>query len=269
MTNTTSSILKLLFLGDVFGKPGRLALQHFVPTLRREYELDLVLANCENAANGRGISKRIIEELFACQIDFMTSGNHIFDMPEVFESLQEANSRILRPYNFALGSPGRGAGVITTASGVKVGVINLMGRLFMEPGVGLPFQAFDEAFLQIKSESDVVLLDFHAETTSEKKAMGWHVDGKVQLMVGTHTHVPTADESILPLGTAYITDLGMCGPHDSVIGMDKNIVLKRFRTGIPARFEPAEHDARLQGIYCEIDVVKKRARKIERIERRL
>lgn len=236
--------------------------------MREEYALDLVLANCENAANGRGVSKRVIDELLKCNIDFMTSGNHIFDASDGFEYLQNPNSKIIRPYNFAQGSPGRGVGVVEV-QGVRVGVMNLMGRLFMEPGVNLPFEAFDEAYRELKADSDIILLDFHAETTSEKKAMGWYVDGKIQLMVGTHTHVPTADECILPHGTGYVTDLGMCGPHDSVIGMDKNIVVKRLRTGIPQRMEPAEGDARLQGIYCEIDVAKKRAVKIERIERRL
>lgn len=246
-----------------------MALKKFVPELRAEYGLDLVLANCENATNGRGVSKTVIDELLKCEIDCMTSGNHIFDASDGFAYLQSPESKILRPYNFAQGSPGRGAMVVQTPMGVRVGVINIMGRLFMDPGVNLPFDAFDEAYRMIAPDSDIVILDMHAETTSEKKAFGWHVDGKVQLMVGTHTHVPTADECILPNGTAYITDLGMCGPHDSVIGMDKNIVLKRMRTGIPTRMEPAEHDARVQGVYCEIDVNKKRAVKIERIERRL
>lgn len=253
----------------MFGKPGRLALKKFVPELRAELGLDLVMVNCENATNGRGVSKTVIKELLSSEIDGMTSGNHIFDSSDGFEYLQNPESIILRPYNFAPGSPGRGSMVVHTKSGVRVGVINIMGRVFMEPGVNLPFDAFDEAYRMLQPDCDVVLLDFHAETTSEKKAMGWYVDGKVQLMVGTHTHVPTADECILPNGTAYITDLGMCGPHDSVIGMEKSIVIKRMRTGIPTRMEPAENDARVQGVYCEIDVQKKRAIKIERIERRL
>lgn len=261
--------VKLIYLGDVFGKPGRQALRVGIPEIKQKYNPDLIFANCENAAAGKGISKRVVKELFAAGVDFMTSGNHIFDCADGFEDLQNSQSRILRPYNFTANSPGRGVGVVETASGVKVGVINLMGRVFMEPGVDLPFDAFDRAYQELVGSADILILDFHAEATSEKKAMGWHVDGKVQLMVSTHTHVQTADEEILPEGTAYISDLGMCGPHDSIIGMKKEIVLKRMRTQIPSRFEPAEDDVRLHGIFCEIDVAKKRALTIERIQKKI
>ena len=264
-----SNRLRLLFLGDIFGEPGRRAVETFVPILREELQLDLVLANCENAAKGRGISKRLAAEIQRSGVDFMTSGNHVYGVFDSWNFLNESDCPVLRPYNFHSSSPGRGVGVVTAKNGVKVGVANLMGRIFMEPGVDLPFQAFDQAYLELQNECDVMVLDFHAETTSEKRAMGWHVDGRVQLMVGTHTHVQTADEEILPQGTAYITDLGMCGPYDSVIGMKKEVILKRFRNQLPGRFDVASGDVRLCGVFCEIDVAKKRAVKIERICKRM
>jgi len=267
--NRNANILRLLFLGDIFGEPGRRAVKRFVPELREKLSLDLVLANCENAANGRGISKRLADEVFSSGVDFMTSGNHIFAIHDSYPFLNEPNCRVLRPYNFSSTSPGRGVGIVTAANGVRVGVINLMGRVYMEPGVDLPFGRFDDALLELKSECDVAVLDFHAEASAEKRAMGWHVDGRIQLCVGTHTHVQTADEEILPKGTAYITDLGMCGPYDSVIGMNKETVLKRFRQQIPGRFDVADGDVRLCGIVCEIDVLRKRAVSIERICERL
>lgn len=265
MNEKSQNHFRLLFLGDIFGEPGRRAAKHFVPELKERYNLDLVLANCENAANGRGVSKRIAHQLFESGIDFMTSGNHIYHVHDSWPFLDEQDCKILRPYNYASSSPGKGVGVVEAKNGVKVGVINLMGRVFMEPGVNLPFQSFDEALMEIQSEADLIVLDFHAETTAEKRAMGWHVDGRIQLFVGTHTHVQTADEEILPNGTAYITDLGMCGPYDSVIGMDKNIVLKRFRNQLSGRFEVASGDVRLCGIVCDIDLNTKKAIHIERV----
>lgn len=264
-----SDLLNVLFLGDIFGEPGRRAVKNFVPKLKEKYNLHLVLANCENAANGRGVSSRMMNELQSYGIDFMTSGNHIYYVHESYTRLNEKDCPVLRPYNYSSSSPGRGVGVVTSSNGVRVGVMNIMGRVFMEPGVDLPFQAFDQAYLELLSESDVMILDFHAETTAEKRAMGWHVDGKIQLMVGTHTHVQTADEEILHEGTGYITDLGMCGPYDSVIGMKKEIVLKRMRNQLPGRFEVAQNDIRLCGVFCQIDVTKKKAVKIERVCERL
>lgn len=263
------AIVKLIYLGDIFGEPGRRAVKHFIPKLRDELDLDLVLANCENAANGRGISTRMMKELLDCGVDFMTSGNHIFYVHEFFKTMNERNCPVLRPYNFSTSCPGKGIGVVETKNGVKVGVMNLMGRVFMEPGVNLPMQAFEEAYLELKQDCDFMVLDFHAETTSEKRAMGWFVDGKVSLMVGTHTHIQTADEEILPNGTAYITDMGMTGPYDSVIGMKKEIIIKRLRHQLSSRFEVATDDIRLCGVYVEIDTVTKKAIKIERIVKRL
>jgi len=265
----TSQNLNILYIGDIFGEPGRRAVKHFVPKLKEQHDLHLVLANCENAANGRGISKRLVEELLKSGVDFFTSGNHIFAVRDIYPYLNQPESRLLRPYNMSKNSPGKGIGVVTASNGIRVGVINIMGRLFMDPGVDLPFDAVDRAILDLQQEADILVLDMHAETTSEKRAMGWHVDGRVQLNVGTHTHVQTADEEILPNGTAYITDLGMCGPYDSVIGMDKNIILKRFRTALPEKFDIGTNDIRLCGVICEIDVGKKKAVSIKRVCERL
>lgn len=265
----TRKILKLLFLGDIFGEPGRRAVKTFVPGLREEHKLDLVLANCENAAAGRGISEKLAREIMSAGVDFMTSGNHVYGAKDSLPFLSSPDCPVLRPYNYSLSSPGRGIGVVTARNGVRVGVINIMGEIFMNPTVNLPFDSFDEAWGRLKDNCDLTVLDFHAETTSEKRAMGWHVDGKVQLMVGTHTHVQTADEEILPRGTAYITDLGMTGPYDSVIGMKKEVVLRKLRCQIPTKFEVADGDVRLCGAICEIDVDARRALKIERVQHKL
>lgn len=265
----TSQNLNILYIGDIFGEPGRRAVKHFVPKLIDQHDVHLVLANCENAAKGRGISKRLVGELLESGIDFLTSGNHVFKVHDIYPYLNDSQTRLLRPYNLSRNSPGKGIGIAESKTGVRVGVINIMGRLFMEPGVDLPFDAVDQAILELQQEVDVLVLDMHAETTSEKRAMGWHVDGRVQLDVGTHTHVQTADEEILPQGTAYITDLGMCGPYDSVIGMDKGIILKRFRTALPEKFDIGTNDIRLCGVICEIDVHQKRAVSIKRICERL
>lgn len=268
MTDNTS-LIKILFLGDVFGEPGRRAVKHFVPLLREKHGLDLVLANCENAANGRGISKRLADELCNAGVDFMTSGNHVYYVHDSYPYLNEVGCKVLRPYNFSSSSPGRGIGIVESRRGVRVGVVNLMGRIFMEPGVDLPFDSFDRAYLELKSECDLIVLDMHAETTSEKRAMGWYVDGRAHFVVGTHTHVQTADEEILPGGTGYITDLGMCGPYDSVIGMKKDVVMRKMRSQLPGKFEVAEGDVRLCGAICTIDVSRRRAVAIERVCERL
>lgn len=261
--------IKILFLGDIFGEPGRNAVKHFVPKLRDTHGLDLVLANCENAAQGRGITVKQVDELLRAGVDFMTSGNHIFHVNEIYQYLNQADTKVLRPYNFSRQAPGKGVGVVSAKNGTRVGVINLMGRVFMEPAVDLPFDAVESALLDLQGEAEIIVMDFHAETTAEKRAMGWNLDGRVQLLVGTHTHVQTADEEILPEGCGYITDLGMCGPYDSVIGMSKEPILKKFRTTLPKKFEVAVNDVRLCGVICEIDVSKKRAVKIERVCERM
>lgn len=263
------SVIKILFIGDIFGEPGRRAVETFVPKLIKTHNLDLVLANCENAAHGKGISRKLVTDLLSYGVDYMTSGNHIFAVNDSLSYLNDPQCKVLRPYNFSRSSPGRGVGIVESKSGVRVGVINLMGRVFMDPGVNLPFDALDDAIMELKGDCDVMVLDFHAETTSEKRAIGWYVDGKIQLCVGTHTHVQTADEEILPEGTAYITDLGMCGSHDSVIGMRKELVIRRMRTALPFKFDIGTNDIRLNGVICEIDVHKKRAISITRVSERM
>lgn len=261
-----SQILKILFLGDIFGEPGRRILTERLPALREKLGPDLVIANCENAANGKGISTKLVREILNAGVDFMTGGNHIFRVDEVYAYLNDPESKIVRACNFPQNSPGRGFAVVNTQSGVRVGVISVMGQKFMDVPVDLPFDAIDRALERLKDQSDINIIDIHAEVTSEKRALGWHLDGRVQLIVGTHTHVQTADEEILPNGSAYITDLGMCGPFDSVIGMQKEIILKRIRLALPEKFEVAKGDVRINGVICEIDVEKKRATKIERID---
>lgn len=262
-------VIKILYLGDIFGEPGRRIVKHFVPLLRQKHQLDLVLANCENVSHGRGVGSKHARELAGSGVDFMTSGNHIYDVEEVYAYLNQSDAKVLRPYNLPQGVPGRGTTVVETISGVRVGLVNIMGSLFMNMSLDEPFAAADRAIEDLKQKSDVIVLDMHCDATSEKRAMGWHVAGRVQLVVGTHTHVPTADEEILPGGTAYITDLGMCGPYDSIIGMDKQNVLKKFRTGMKKKFEVAQGDVRLCGVICEIDVHEKKAVKLERVCERM
>lgn len=264
-----SKIVKILFLGDIFGEPGRRAIVELVPGLREELQLDAVFANCENAAHGNGISTRMVQEVLDAGVDFMTSGNHIYDVHEIYNYLNQPDCKILRPHNYPQSAPGRGTGIFTTKSGVHIGLINIQGNVFMNPPAGLPLDAFDDAYVNLQSEADVIVVDMHAETTSEKRAMGWYTVGKAQLVVGTHTHVPTADEEILDGQTAYITDLGMTGPYRSIIGNDKDLILKKLKSGTRQKFQPGTDDVRLCGVYCEIDVYAKKAIKIERICKRL
>lgn len=261
----TTSSLKILFLGDIFGEPGRRILTERLPALREKFKPDLVIANCENAANGKGISTKLVREILNAGVDFMTGGNHIFQVGEIYSYLNEPACKIVRPCNLPKSSPGKGWAVVQTASGVSVGIISLLGQKFMDVPCDLPFDAVDRALEDLQGQSDVNVIDIHAEVTSEKRALAWHLDGRVQLIVGTHTHVQTADEEILPNGSAYITDLGMCGPFDSVIGLQKEIILKRLRLGLPEKFEVAKGDVRINAVLCEIDVEKKRAISIERI----
>ena len=261
--------IKILFIGDVFGEPGRQAVKTLVPKLREEHHLDLVIANCENAAQGRGVTVKMVSEFFKSSVDFLTSGNHIWHCHDIYPFLGEPNCKLLRPANLPREAPGRGAGIIETAKGLRVAVFNIMGRIFMNPPANCPFQSVDDLIGQFSDESDLMVLDFHAETTSEKKAMGWHLDGKLQACVGTHTHVATADEEILPKGCAYITDLGMTGPHDSVIGQNKESIIRRFRTSLPVKFEVGVGDVRLNGAIVDIDERTKKAVSIKRVCERL
>lgn len=253
--------MRILLIGDIVGQPGRRVVQEKVPRLRAEREIELVVGNCENAAAGAGLTPKTARELFAAEIDVLTSGNHIFDKKEVLPII-EAEPRLLRPANYAPGVPGRGVWTGTTGGGRRVTVINLQGRIFMAP-TDCPFRTVDG--LLEKMEPQVIIVDMHAEATSEKIAMGWHLDGRVSVVFGTHTHVQTADETILPGGTAYITDLGMTGPYDGIIGVRRDLVMDKFLRGMPNRFEPSAGDVRLCGAIVEIDEQSGRALSIERL----
>jgi metallophosphoesterase (TIGR00282 family) len=256
-------VIRLLFIGDIVGRPGRELVKRGLPGLRRYHRIDLVIANAENAAAGFGITRDLGDEILDYGVDVMTSGNHIWDKKEAVEYIG-AESRLLRPLNYPAGVPGNGSYVARTTEGHSVGVINAMGRVFML-SIDDPFAGVLREVEAIRSRARVIFVDFHAEATSEKVAMGWHLDGKVTAVVGTHTHVQTADERILPKGTAYLTDVGMTGPHDSIIGVDIDAALGRFVTGMPARFETASGNPRLNGVIVEADEATGRALEIERI----
>ncbi len=245
-----NSPLSILMIGDIVGKHGMLAVRKSLPKVVAENRIDFVIANGENTAGGVGITPDLAKELLHLGADCITTGNHIWRQREIRDYIEREN-RLLRPHNFGNTQPGSGIGRYRTAGGILIGVINLAGRVFMEPADN-PFKTADSA---LKSLSDirVILVDFHAEATSEKKAMGHYLAGRVSAVVGTHTHVQTADEMILAPGSAYLTDMGMTGPHDSVIGMRKDLVLDRFVNGLPHSFQPAKGDIRFQGVVIQID----------------
>jgi 2',3'-cyclic-nucleotide 2'-phosphodiesterase len=255
--------MKLLFIGDVVGRPGRELLRRGLRQLVEHHAADLVIANVENSAAGFGITKDIGDTFLEWGVDVMTSGNHVFDKKEALDYIA-TERRMLRPANYPPGVPGRGGYLAQTGDGRAVGVVNVMGRVFMTP-LDDPFQVVLREIEALRGRTKVILVDFHAEATSEKVAMGWHLDGKVTLVVGTHTHVQTADERILPKGTAYLTDAGMTGPHDSIIGMETDPSLARFLTSMPSRFEPASANPRLNGVVVEADEKTGRALTITRI----
>jgi len=256
----------ILFIGDIVGKPGRDAALALTPILRDEMGIDLVIANAENVAGGWGITPPLARVLLEGGIDVITMGNHTWAKTDGLDVINE-EPRVLRPANYPPGAPGRGSGLFKTASGDLVGVANLNGRTFMEP-LDDPFRAADEIIACYRTKTKVLFFDFHAETTSEKQAFGWHCDGRVSAVVGTHTHVPTADERVLPGGTAYVSDAGMCGPENSIIGMDIESALQRFRTQLPVRFRVAEGKAVLNGVVIDVDEETGHARSILRIVRR-
>jgi metallophosphoesterase (TIGR00282 family) len=259
--------VNILFIGDVVGKPGRRIVAQMLPGLRREFEADLVIANGENSAGGFGITRETFEELVAAGVDVVTGGNHTWHMRESY-TLLDSDPRILRPANYPSGTPGRGSGVFRASgrSPRTVGVLNLEGRIFMGP-LESPFQVGREEAGRLRRDTPVVVVDLHAEATSEKSALGWYLDGRVSAVVGTHTHVQTADERILPDGTAYITDVGMTGPRDSIIGMSRDGAMQRFLTLLPTRFEVAAGPVQLNGVVLEIDESTGRAGRIERVQR--
>lgn len=262
--------MKILAIGDIFGRPGRRVLKELLPGLVREHGVDFVLANGENAAGGRGLTPATSEEIFDAGVDVITAGNHIWEHDSLHPYFESHN--IARPANTVEQLPGRGWMTVTSKGGVRVGVTSLQGQVFMEdkgPRVTSPFTFIDAILPQLTESSDIVLIDFHAEATSEKRALAWYLDGRVQALLGTHTHVQTADEHVMARGMAYISDLGMTGPHESAIGLDGDIALHRFLTGERRKFKVAEGMVRLEGVVIDIDVEKNRARSIERIQRGL
>jgi metallophosphoesterase (TIGR00282 family) len=261
--------VKFLFLGDVFGKPGRQAVTRLVPRLITREGLDLVVANAENIANGAGVTPEGADELLAAEVNLLTSGNHIWSKREIVPYLEAAGSRLLRPANYPPGSPGRGRGVATTPDGRRLGVVNIEGRVFMKT-LDDPFRRAEEEIAALRAEGvTCILVDMHCEATSEKNAMGHFLDGRVSAVLGTHTHVQTADQRVLAGGTAYITDVGMCGPWDSIIGVRKELVIERFLTQRPVGFDPGKREVWLQGAIVDVDDATGKARSIVRVQERL
>ena len=259
--------MKILFIGDIVGSPGRKIVHDRLADILAQQSVDLCIANGENAASGFGITPRLAEELFASGIEVLTGGNHIWDRKEIFDYFPH-EPRLLRPANFPNGSPGKGLFVGRAKNGVGYAVLNLQGRTFMVP-IDDPFRTASQQLAAIPPDVKVILVDMHAEATSEKQAMGWYLDGKASAVLGTHTHVATADDRVLPGGTAYITDVGMTGPHDGVIGMDKQGILQRFLDAMPTRFSVAEGDVQMNTVLLDVDETTGRARSIERLNFRL
>jgi len=258
--------MNILCVGDIVGKPGREAINGLLDGLKKEFSLDLVVANAENSAGGSGLTSRIAKQLFTSGCDVLTLGDHVWDQKELEEYLDQTND-VIRPANFPEGTPGRGWCIKETSSGKKVAVINLLGRVFMRYHLECPFRRLKNIIDQVKSETSVIVVDMHAEATSEKVALGHFIDGEASVVFGTHTHIQTADEKILAKGTAYITDLGMTGPCDSVIGQGKEAIIQRFLTSMPIRFQVAEDDIQINGIVVEVDDETGKARKIARLQR--
>lgn len=255
--------MKILFIGDVVGKPGRSAVAALVPKLKAERGVEFVIANGENSAHGAGLTASTVKELLAAGVDVITSGDHVWDQKEIYEVI-EREPRLLRPLNFPPSAPGRGSTVVNAGDKLAVGVLNLIGRVFMRD-YDCPFRAAEAEVARLRKQTSLIIVDLHGEATSEKIAMGRYLDGKVSAVIGTHTHVATADEQILPKGTAYISDAGMCGPHDSVLGRDYESVLRRFLTQMPQKMEVASGDVALCGVIVDVDEPSGRSRSIERI----
>lgn len=255
--------MNILFIGDIVGRTGRQAVAARLDRLIDHHQIDLVVANAENAAAGFGLTPEIARDLLNLGVDVLTSGNHIWDKKEILDFLDE-ESRLLRPANYHSDLPGRGCGLFSTNSGLQVGIINLEGRAFMSP-LECPFRTADRLVEDLRRSTPVILVDFHAEATSEKAALGCYLDGRVSAMVGTHTHVATADERILPGGTAYMTDAGMTGSRDSVIGIRKELAIERFLTQMPVRFEVAKRDPILSGVIFTIDEETGRSTGVRRV----
>ncbi len=257
--------MNILFIGDIFASPGRGIVAEHLNSLIGEYKIDLAIANAENSAGGFGITPLIAEELLAVGLDVLTGGNHSFDKREIHDYMQR-QERLVRPANYPNGLPGKGVYLGTARNGVRYAILNLQGRAHM-PNIDCPFRKADELLASIDPEIKIRIVDFHAELTSEKTAMGWYLDGRTTAMAGTHTHIPTADNRVLPGGMAYQTDVGMTGPYDSVIGIEKDTIMRRFLTGLNGRMEAAKHGVELHAIVVRADESSGRATSIERIRR--
>jgi 2',3'-cyclic-nucleotide 2'-phosphodiesterase len=255
--------MRILFIGDIFGKPGREIARRAIPALVERESIDFVIANVENSAAGFGVTGDIADAILGYGVDAMTSGNHVWDKKEILDYMPR-QPKLLRPANFPAGVPGRGSYVGRTRTGEPIGVINIMGRIFMAP-LDDPFAVVLKEIDAMRGKTRIIVVDFHAEATSEKIAMGWHLDGRVTGVFGTHTHVQTADDRILPKGTAYLTDAGMTGPHDSIIGVTTEVALGRFVNGLPARFESATGPGRLNAVILTADRATGRATAIQRL----
>ena len=249
-------------IGDIFAKTGKFAVRRTLPSLIANEQIDFVVANGENIAGGIGITPVLADDLFDLGVDVITTGNHIWRQREIRPYI-ENNDRLLRPYNYIETQPGNGCGIFETPAGVKVGVINLAGQVYMDVHPDNPFKAADRALKELQA-AHIIIVDFHAEATSEKRALGYYLNGRVQAILGTHTHVQTSDDQIMDNGTAFITDVGMTGPHDSIIGMRKDVIINRFVTGLPDSFKPAKNGARFQGVI--IDVKDDKAVDIKRLD---
>ncbi len=242
--------MNVLLIGDIIGRTGRKALKKFLPDVIEKYQIEFIIANAENSAGGNGLTKKVYNELLNLNIDVLTSGNHIFDKKEIFELIDKADN-ILRPANYPPGVPGKGYNIYEK-KGVKIGVVNLMGRVFMGIPLDCPFRKFDEIYEEIKEKVDYIIVDFHAEATSEKNAFGYYVDGRADIVFGTHSHVATADEKLLKKGTVYITDVGMTGAYHSVIGMETTKPITKFLTGLSQKFDVSKEGLLFQGLIVNI-----------------
>ncbi|MCM8784328.1 MAG: TIGR00282 family metallophosphoesterase [Candidatus Omnitrophica bacterium] len=257
--------MKILFLGDIVGRPGREAIRQLLPRIKEEEDIDFSIANAENSAGGSGVTEEIINQLLGTGLDCLTSGDHIWRKKEVYKVINN-QPRLLKPANYPEITPGKGSGIFLSESGIKIGVLNLQGRVFME-ALDCPFRSAMREIEKLLKETPLIVVDFHAEATSEKEAMGWYLDGTVSAVIGTHTHVPTADDKILPKGTAYISDVGMVGPRYSILGRNPAQIIERFITQMPTRFDIADGEVELQGVVVDIDEHNGKANSIKRISR--
>ncbi len=257
--------MNLLFIGDIVGHPGRMAVQKLLKTVQQEYAIDFTIANGENAAGGNGITRDVAEELYRSGVNCLTSGNHIWDKKQVFEFIDH-DTKLIRPANYPAGTPGRGFGLLQGPKNIMIGVANFSGRVFMPP-LDDPFQVANKAVTHLAAQTKVIFVDIHAEATSEKIALGWFLAGRVSAVCGTHTHVQTADERILPGGTAYISDVGMTGPRDSVLGVKTETIVNKFLTQLPVRFEVAGGTVQLNGVVVEVNESSGKALSIVRVQK--